>query len=110
MTIMTIRTITDRLEDNLERTVSIAEAKAHLSSLIESVAHEGERILLLSRGKPKAALVSVEDLKRLQGGLMTTTTRIVLKHARELRRKIASRGKKHYVIEDDLEAIRGSDP
>ncbi|NKE73630.1 type II toxin-antitoxin system Phd/YefM family antitoxin [Nitrospiraceae bacterium HYJII51-Mn-bac16s-1-B09] len=97
-----------RLEDSLERTVNIAEAKAHFSSLIESVAHEGERILLLSHGKPKAALVGVEDLKRLQGGLMTTTTRTVLTHAAELRRKIASRGKKHDAIEDDLEAIRGS--
>lgn len=47
--------------------VSVGEAKAHLSSLINSVAFGGERILIQSRGRPKAALVSVEDLRRVEG-------------------------------------------
>jgi len=46
---------------------SVGEAKAKLSSLINSVAYGGERIVILSRGRPKAALVSVEDLHRLEG-------------------------------------------
>lgn len=47
--------------------VSVGEAKARLSSLINSVAFGGERILIQSRGRPKAALVSVEDLRRVEG-------------------------------------------
>jgi len=32
------------------------------------VAYGGERIVLTSRGKPKAAIVSLEDYQRLEGG------------------------------------------
>ncbi len=42
---------------------SIAEARADLSRYINRVAHGKERIVLTSRGKPKAALVSLEDLQ-----------------------------------------------
>jgi prevent-host-death family protein len=48
-----------------DRTVSIGEVKRDISGLVNRVAYGGERILLTSRGKPKAALVSVEDYKRL---------------------------------------------
>lgn len=46
--------------------VSIGEAKARLSSLINAVAFGGERVVIHSRGRPKAALVSVEDLRRVE--------------------------------------------
>jgi prevent-host-death family protein len=42
--------------------VGIAEIKRNISSLVNRVAFGRERILLTSRGKPKAALVSIEDL------------------------------------------------
>ena len=45
---------------------SVAHAKNTLSSLINKVAYGKTRILLESRGKPKAALVSTEDLERLE--------------------------------------------
>lgn len=47
--------------------VSVGEAKARLSSLINAVAYGGERIVIQSRRRPKAALVSVKDLSRLEG-------------------------------------------
>ncbi len=47
-------------------TVSIAEVKNMFSTLINRVAFGRERIVLTSRGKPKAALVSIEDLRRLE--------------------------------------------
>ena len=47
--------------------VSVGEAKAKLSSLINAVAYGGERVVIQSRGRPKAALVSVDDLHRLEG-------------------------------------------
>ena len=46
--------------------VSIGQVKRDISELVNRVAFGGERIVLTSRGKPKAALVSIEDYQRLQ--------------------------------------------
>jgi prevent-host-death family protein len=51
----------------MARQVSMGEAKARLSSLVNSVAFGGQRIVIQSRGRAKAALVSVEDLRRVEG-------------------------------------------
>ncbi|MBM4466115.1 MAG: type II toxin-antitoxin system Phd/YefM family antitoxin [Chloroflexi bacterium] len=47
-------------------TVSIADVKRSISTIVNRVAFGRERIVLTSRGKPKAALVSIEDLQRLK--------------------------------------------
>ena len=47
--------------------IPLGEAKARLSSLVNAVAYGGERVIIESRGRPKAALVSVGDLERLEG-------------------------------------------
>lgn len=52
--------------------VSITEAKASLSSLVNRVAYRGERIVLESHGRPKAALVSLEDLEAIESGAAGT--------------------------------------
>ena len=44
-----------------EAQVSIGQVKRDISALVNRVAYAGERIVLTSRGKPKAALVSLED-------------------------------------------------
>jgi len=46
--------------------VSIAQVKRDISVLVNRVAFGGERIILTSRGKPKAALISIEDLRKLE--------------------------------------------
>jgi len=46
--------------------VGIAEARRDLSAIINRVVYGGERIILASRGKPKAAIISIEDLSRLE--------------------------------------------
>lgn len=46
--------------------VGIAKAKNSLSELVNRVANGGLRVLLESRGRPKAALISLEDLQRLE--------------------------------------------
>jgi prevent-host-death family protein len=46
--------------------VSIGQVKRDISTLVNRVAYGGERIILTSRGKPKAALVSMEDYQKLQ--------------------------------------------
>jgi len=46
--------------------VGIAELKRDISAIVNRVAFGRERIVLASRGKPKAALVSVQDLEKLE--------------------------------------------
>jgi len=48
-----------------DTTVPIGRVKRDISELVNRVAYSGERIILTSRDKPKAALVSIEDYKRL---------------------------------------------
>jgi len=50
----------------MTKRVSAAEAKAHLSALAARAAYSGERYIIERRGKPFAALVSIEDLERLE--------------------------------------------
>jgi len=77
---------------------SVARAKNTLSSLIDKVAYGKTRVLLESRGKPKAALISAEDLERLEQlerGKETPEVRFhILAQAKALRRKIYRRRKK----------------
>lgn len=46
--------------------ISTVEVKAHLSQWLNRVAFGNERLVVLRRGKPVAALVSVDDLRRLE--------------------------------------------
>jgi prevent-host-death family protein len=50
--------------------VSIGQVKRDISDLVNRVAYGGERIILTSRGKLKAALVSLEDYERLEQELV----------------------------------------
>ncbi len=47
--------------------IGASEAKAHFSELLARAAFAGERFLVERRGKPVAALVGLEDLRRLEG-------------------------------------------
>jgi prevent-host-death family protein len=47
-------------------TISLTEVKKSLGEVVNRAAYGGERIVLASRGKPKAALISIEDLKLLE--------------------------------------------
>ena len=57
--------------------VRVGEAKAKLSELMARAGYGGERFLRERRGKPLAALVGVEDLRRLEGkaGVPATSDR-----------------------------------
>lgn len=45
--------------------ISIGQVKRDISELVNRVAYGGERIVLTSRGKPKAVLVSVSDYEQM---------------------------------------------
>ena len=46
--------------------VAIGQVKRDLSDLVNRVAYGGARIVLTSRGRPKAAIVSIDDYERLE--------------------------------------------
>ena len=46
--------------------MSAAQAKAQLSALAAEVAYGGQHIIIERRGKPLVALVTVEELERLE--------------------------------------------
>lgn len=46
--------------------ISIGQVKRDISELVNRVAYGDERIILTSRGKPKAVLISLEDYSRLK--------------------------------------------
>lgn len=77
-----------------DREVSIGEVKRDISELVNRVAYAGERIVLTSRGKPKAALVSIEDyewLKRVRGAKRTETWQTWLAENERLNQAILER-------------------
>lgn len=49
-----------------ETKVAIGQVKRDISELVNRVAYGDEKIVLTSRGKPKAALVGMADYKRLR--------------------------------------------
>ena len=50
----------------MSENLSVADAKKRLSELMSRVVYNNERFLIERRGKPMAALVSTEDLARLE--------------------------------------------
>jgi prevent-host-death family protein len=50
----------------MNKTIGTAEIKARLSEFIGRVRHNRERIIIARRGKPAAALISMDDLARLE--------------------------------------------
>lgn len=92
----------------MAREVSVANAKARLSSLINAVAFGGERIVIHSRGRPKAALVGLEDLRRLESTpaprLSPAQRRLALAQADRVRE--ALRGFKLTEAVEDLARVR----
>jgi len=47
-------------------TVSISRLKNELSEYLNRVAYGGERIIVTSRDRPKAVIISMADLERLE--------------------------------------------
>jgi len=69
--------------------VSIGQVKRDISKLVNRVTYGGERIILTSRGKPKAAIVSIEDLRTLEHSGREKTQRVAaLERARALGERI----------------------
>lgn len=46
--------------------VSMSKLRQNLGSLVNRAAYGGEHIVLVAHGEPKAAIIGIEDLRRLQ--------------------------------------------
>ena len=46
--------------------IAIGQVRRDISELVNRVAYGGERVILTSRGRPKAVLVSLDDLEKLR--------------------------------------------
>lgn len=59
-------------------TLSLAEAKAHLSELINRVSNQHERVTVTVHGRPSAVLLAAEDLERLEETIAVLADRNLL--------------------------------
>jgi len=85
--------------------ISIGQIKRDISELVNRVAFGHERIVLTSRGKPKAALVSIEDLQALeQTGQEKARRLAALERAQTLGQRIRAERPAHDV--DSVELLR----
>ena len=55
-----------------EKRMQLSEAKAQFSAIVDDVAHGAEAYIIERRGRPVAAVVSVEELERLRAGYAPT--------------------------------------
>ena len=74
--------------------ITVTEAKAKLSELVNRAAYGHERILVGARGRPKAALISLADLERLED----------LEDAQDIREAIAAEARGETISLEELEA------
>lgn len=73
--------------------VSMTDLRQKLGDLVNRAAYGGERIVLVSRGEPRAAIIGIEDLRRLEQlgagqPLQSDSYARVLTEARLLRERI----------------------
>ncbi len=93
----------------MPRQTSIKDAKDKLSAFVNMVAHGHERVVLTSRGRPKAALIGLDDLAALEDLTVNPTMDdSALAEADSLKERILRR--RHGVLvtdsAGDLTAIR----
>lgn len=87
--------------------VSIGQVKRDISELVNRVAYAGERIILTSRGKPKAALISLEDYEiLLKSENRTTAVEKWLAETRALSGEIEQRRGQPVDVDAVLDASR----
>lgn len=95
------------------QSVTLTELKQNLSEFVNRAAYGNLRIELVSRGKVKAALISLEDLRRLETldqvndrQLYIQQRRKALNEVRELRERLVMSDTSQDSIETMLDELR----
>jgi prevent-host-death family protein len=83
--------------------INIRKARERFSEIVNAVAIKGERVILLSKNKPKAAIVSLKDLQVLEDRSITKAKRLAqIERIKKVRERLAKKG----VISDSLLTLK----
>ncbi len=83
--------------------INIRKAREKFSEIINTVAVKGERVILLSKNKPKAAIVSLKDLGLLEDQSITKAKKLVqIENIRKIRERLSKKG----IVGDSLLTLK----
>ncbi len=97
--------------------INIRKAREKFSEIVNTVAIKGERVILLSNKKPKAAIISLKDLEMLERRTMKKRRRLAqIEKVRKMRNIIRKEGRTsnsnitlQRIREDRIEKLSGLD-
>ncbi len=73
--------------------INIRKAREKFSEIVNTAAIKGERVILLSKNKPKAAIVSLKDLELLENPGMKRARRLAqIERIRKIRDGLRQKG------------------
>jgi prevent-host-death family protein len=73
--------------------INIRKAREKFSEIVNTAAMKGERVILLSKNKPKAAIVSLKDLELLENPAMKRARRLSqIERIRKIRDGLRQKG------------------
>ena len=83
--------------------INIRKARERFSEIINAAAVKGERVILLSKNKPKAAIVSLKDLELIEDRSVNKAKRLAqVESIRKMRERLAKKG----VVSDSLLTLK----
>lgn len=83
--------------------INIKEARQRFSELVNTVALGRERVVITSRNKPKAVIVSLQDAETLEtDAVRRARRRIQLESIRKLRMRLAKKS----IADDSLNTLK----
>jgi antitoxin YefM len=80
-------------------TIPLADAKAHLSAVLDEVRDTHERVVITRNGRPEAVILAVSDLEALEETLDLLATPGAVEQIREAEAEIAAG---HAIQADEL--------
>lgn len=89
-----------------ETAISLTELKQNLGEVVNRAAYGNERIILLSRGKPRAALISIQDLEKLEQLAQEAQTTRNIQEQMELLAEMDALRAQMDTVTDSVEVLR----
>ena len=88
--------------------VNVREAREKFSEIVNRVSYKGERVILMSRNKPKAMIVGLDDKASYTDDPMRKARRLLqLEQIIKMRERLAKKGLKIDAL-DELKRMRES--
>lgn len=83
--------------------MSIRKVRESFSEVINKVAMTGERVVITSKNKPKAAIVSLKDMQSLEDRSLKKARRLAhLERLKEIRQSLAKKG----IVSNSVSTLR----